>query len=415
MTKKVQFVLKRSISILVFCCFMLSAKSQYNADSVQASRQLKLEQVAKDPGAPLGPEDIQHVHYYEPDSAFRVHARVERLHGEQPLRMPTSDGTSKEYVRYAKVRFTVQGNEGELILYRSQDLFMNPLYRDHLFLPFTDLTNGDETYGGGRYIDLSLTDIQNGNVVIDFNEAYNPYCAYSSGYRCPLPPAENDLAIAILAGEKKYTGPIKERPKPVAPPKPLSRSEQNLIRSGDTTQLLRIIQDTIPNELRVLKTTSNDIDPKEELLPLLAKRMYLAVTDTLHPGVGIAAPQVGINRNVIWVQRFDKEGEPLELYLNPKIIWRSKLLRKGLEGCLSIADTMGQVLRNYTIRLTYQDSEGLDHEEMVEGFTAVIFQHETDHLLGILFTDRLAEQEASPYYRINDETELYLKQRLRRQ
>ena len=143
--------------------------------------------------------------------------------------------------------------------------------------------------------------------------------------------------------------------------------------------------------------------------------MYLAVTDSLHPGVGIAAPQVGINRNVIWVQRFDKPGEPLELYLNPKITWRSKLLRKGVEGCLSIPDTMGLVLRNYTIRLTYQDIDGMHHEEMVEGFTAVIFQHETDHLYGILFTDRLAEQEANAYHRINDEVDLYLEQRLRRQ
>lgn len=415
MTKKVQFVSKLLTSILAFCCVVLSSKGQYNADSVRMARQLKLEQLAKDPGSPLGAEDIRHLHYYDPDSTFRVHARIERLHNEPSFRMPTSDGTSKEYVRYAKVRFSIQGKAGELTLYRSQDLFVNPLYRDHLFLPFTDETNGDETYGAGRYIDLSVTDIRNGVVTIDFNHAYNPYCAYSSGYRCPVPPAENNLAMAIRAGEKTYTGSIKERPKSVLPPKPLADSERHLIRSGDTTQLLRIIQDTVPDELRMLKTTSSDIDPKDELLPLLAKRMYLAVTDTLHPGVGIAAPQVGINRNVIWVQRFDKEGEPLEFYLNPKITWRSKLLRKGLEGCLSIADTMGQVLRNYTIRLTYQDTEGHDHEEMVEGFTAVIFQHETDHLLGILFTDRLAEQEANTYHRINEETELYLQQRLRRQ
>src|SRR5690606_40777586 len=124
-------------------------------------------------------------------------------------------------------------------------------------------------------------------------------------------------------------------------------------------------------------------------------------------GVGIAAPQVGINRNVIWVKRFDKEGEPLEFYINPKITWRSKLLRKGLEGCLSIADSAGEVFRNYTIRLRYQDAKGNDHEEMVEGFSAVIFQHETDHLMGILFTDRLAEQRAGTYHRINGEIELY--------
>lgn len=196
---------------------------------------------------------------------------------------------------------------------------------------------------------------------------------------------------------------------------PLSAAERALILSGDTTQLMRVIQDTVAAEEAILRTPSLDIDPNEPLLPLLARRMYLAVTDSLHPGVGIAAPQVGINRNLIWVQRFDKPGEPLELYLNPKITWRSKLLRNGLEGCLSIPDTMGQVLRNYTIRLTYQDSIGVQHEELIEGFTAVIFQHETDHLHGVLFTDRQAEQQRERYFRINDEADLYLEERLRRQ
>ncbi|MEC3880776.1 peptide deformylase [Parapedobacter sp. 10938] len=208
-----------------------------------------------------------------------------------------------------------------------------------------------------------------------------------------------------------------QRPYSRTPPTPkaLSATEREVILSGDTTLLMRVIQDTVAAEEAILRTQSEDIDPGEPLLPLLAKRMYLSVTDSLHPGVGIAAPQVGINRNLIWVQRFDKPGEPMELYLNPKITWRSKLLRKGLEGCLSIPDTMGQVLRNYTIRLTYQDSEGVQHEEMVEGFTAVIFQHETDHLYGILFSDRQAEQTQEAYHRINGETELYLKERLRRQ
>src|SRR5690606_2513831 len=123
---------------------------------------------------------------------------------------------------------------------------------------------------------------------------------------------------------------------------PLTVAEKALILSGDTAQLMRVIQDTVVAEEQVLRTPSVDIDPNDPLLPLLARRMFLSVADWLHPGVGIAAPQVGINRNLIWVQRFDKPGEPMELYLNPKITWRSKLLRKGLEGCLSIPDTMGQ-------------------------------------------------------------------------
>lgn len=404
--------LQRKVSwavVLVVGCISLS-KAQTYGDSILTLRKNRVAAFLNDPSTPLNEGDAQHLHHYKPDAAYRVRAAVELLHSEQPFRMPTSDGTSKAYVRYGKARFEINGEPLELTMYRSADLFVSPAYRNQLFLPFTDATNGDGTYGGGRYLDLSVSDIDGGYIIIDFNLAYNPYCAYSSGYRCPVPPKANNLPVPIPAGEKKYTGPMKQRPRPDSPPNPLTEAERNLILSGDTAQLLRVIQDTVPDEGRILKALSDDIDPQDGLVPLLAKRMYQAVRDSTHPGVGIAAPQVGINRNLIWVQRFDKAGEPFELYLNPKITWRSKLLRKGLEGCLSIPDTMGQVLRNYAIRLTYQDIDGAEHEEMVEGFTAVIFQHETDHLYGILFTDRLAEQAAATYHRVNEEVELYVEQ-----
>ncbi|KOS05934.1 peptide deformylase [Flavobacterium akiainvivens] len=194
-----------------------------------------------------------------------------------------------------------------------------------------------------------------------------------------------------------------------------TRDERALIESGKGTDLMRVLQVTDNADLKVLEAQSTDIDYKDKSLQLLIDRMYATVNDTVNPGVGIAAPQVGINRNVIWVMRFDKPGEPFEVYLNPKITWRSKLMRKGAEGCLSIPDIRGDVLRNYTIQITYQDREGKRHQEIVEGFTAVIFQHETDHLNGILFTHRLTEQEAKHYTLINGEVQLYLEERLRRQ
>lgn len=193
-----------------------------------------------------------------------------------------------------------------------------------------------------------------------------------------------------------------------------NKEERKLIESGgNTATLLRVLQVTEPEELKVLEAQSTDVDSNDPLLPVLINRMFLTVRDTENPGVGIAAPQVGINRNVIWVQRFDKDGEPFEVYINPVIVWRSKLLRKGLEGCLSIPEIRGDVLRNYTIKLRYLDKEGKPHEEMVEGFTAVIFQHEIDHLKGILFTDRLKEQEVKTYSDINNETNLFLENRLK--
>ena len=113
--------------------------------------------------------------------------------------------------RYAKVTFKLNGKDLELTLYRNIGLMVNPIYRNLLFLPFTDETTGELTYGGGRYIDLDIKDIDKNKITIDFNKAYNQYCAYSDGYRCPVPPEENDLAVSISAGEKNYTGEKKHK------------------------------------------------------------------------------------------------------------------------------------------------------------------------------------------------------------
>ncbi|KIO78934.1 peptide deformylase [Pedobacter lusitanus] len=180
-------------------------------------------------------------------------------------------------------------------------------------------------------------------------------------------------------------------------------AEKKLILSGDTTKMLKVTQVSDPGELKILTTASSNINPEDPLIPVLARRMQLAMlADPKRPGVGIAAPQVGINRNIIWVQRFDKEGLPFELFLNPQITWKSALLRKGREGCLSIADTVGQVVRHHTIRLIYTTINGAHKEEIIEGFTAVILQHETDHLHGILFPVRLKEQDAKSYHSLTE-------------
>ena len=194
-----------------------------------------------------------------------------------------------------------------------------------------------------------------------------------------------------------------------------NKQERALIQSGSTATMMIVIQTTDEDELKVLKTASSDVDLKDKLLPVLAERMFLSMRDTLNPGIGIAAPQIGINRNLFWVQRFDKVDEPFEFYVNPEIVWRSALLRKGLEGCLSIPEIRGDVYRNYTIQINYWDKEGKFHQEIVEGFTAVVFQHEYDHIKGILFTDRLKEQENLEFSKVGDEINLYLKERLRRQ
>lgn len=193
-----------------------------------------------------------------------------------------------------------------------------------------------------------------------------------------------------------------------------SKEERKLITVSDTTVMFKIIQVTDSSVFKILKAISEDINPKDKYIPIIAKRMYLAMQNPINPGVGIAAPQIGINRNLIWVQRFDKPNEPFEFYINPKIIWRSTLLQKGMEGCLSIPNELGDVYRNHTIMITYFDRKGKMNEEIIEGFTAVIFQHEMDHLNGILFTDRLIEQSQWNDSQINNEVNLFLKTKLKR-
>lgn len=365
-------------------------------------RQQQAESMTKDQFGPIRANQIQFLNYFAPDTGSIVRAEVELLIDQPVFSMPTYDGTSNPYKRYAVLHFQWQGQPVTLTAYQSVALFQNPAYQDHLFLPFLDETNGADTYEGGRYIDLSIKDIKNGTVDIDFNRAYNPYCAYSNGYRCPQPPRENSLPIAIRAGEKKYTGPQNERNVNPSTSKAFDEQEKQLINSGDHDSIMYVYQTTNPQDLAVLTKPSDDIRYDDPLLDKLAARMLKTVQDPKHPGVGIAGPQVGINKNVIWVQRLDKAGAPFECYVNPKILWRSELKRTGPEGCLSIPDRKEEVLRSYAIRLQHINRQGEVKEELIEGFTAVIFQHEVDHLYGILFPDRMEETDTERYIPLRD-------------
>jgi peptide deformylase len=171
-----------------------------------------------------------------------------------------------------------------------------------------------------------------------------------------------------------------------------SESQKELIMSGDTITPMRVFSIDHFDDSILLRTKSEEliISKDNKVLTTLVKRMLATVQDSLTEGVGIAAPQVGILKRVIYVQRFDKENYPFEVYLNPRILKYSELKQPCMEGCLSIPDIRGKTqTRAYAILLEYYDLKGEYHIEMIEDFTSVIFQHETDHLDGILFTDRL--------------------------
>lgn len=172
------------------------------------------------------------------------------------------------------------------------------------------------------------------------------------------------------------------------------KQEEVSIINNSGGEIMNLMKTNIKTDSLLLRTPSEPLslqDMQDPLFETLIKGMLSTVQDTAMPGVGIAAPQVGILRRVILVQRFDLEGEPFIAYVNPEIIEYSDSVRIGGEGCLSIPDVYGKVSRAATIIVKYDTCDGKQGIDTVSGFTAAIFQHETDHLNGILFTDRMEE------------------------
>lgn len=180
----------------------------------------------------------------------------------------------------------------------------------------------------------------------------------------------------------------------------LTSNELEIINQGDVKTALPIYQTTDEHQHRTLLSLSAEADPLDANTATLVKRMKESLLST-DGGVGIAAPQVGINRRIIWVQRFDKEGSPLEYFINPVIVWKSDLQNLGPEGDLSIPDFRDQFYRSKIIQLEYVDLKGQKYSEIVEGFTAVIFQHEIDHLFGILISDKKEREKNNSYKKVD--------------
>ncbi len=160
---------------------------------------------ASEETSPLTPKELKRfksLTFFEIDTSFSVLAKFVRTPYETPFIMKTTTGREPLYVKYGEAHFMLQEKAYVLNIYQNQGLKTQPEYDNYLFLPFTDLTNGESSYAGGRFIDLTIP--QGDSILIDFNTAYNPYCAYNDRYSCPIPPAENHLDVKILAGVKKY-------------------------------------------------------------------------------------------------------------------------------------------------------------------------------------------------------------------
>lgn len=143
-------------------------------------------------------KELDQLNFYPVDEAYKVKARMEPIEVKTMVQIPLTDGSVEKYVRHSFAKFELNGQEVKLLLLQAAD----ELDKRNFFLAFADQTSGEETYGGGRYLNLR----QDGqrSITIDFNLSYNPYCAYNPDFACPIPPKENILDIPIAVGEKNY-------------------------------------------------------------------------------------------------------------------------------------------------------------------------------------------------------------------
>lgn len=197
----------RILLLIISCLFFLSASAQQEKKELTAAEfQKKLNKDFRNPDkSPLTVKDRQKftsLEFFPVDSTYIVEAEFVRTPFETPFQMSTTTERKPAYLKYGELYFRLKGKEYKLDLYQNLELTKNSQYKDYLFLPFTDLTNGSSSYSGGRYVDMRIP--KTARIILDFNKTYNPYCAYNGKYSCPIPPANNHLDTTVEAGVKDY-------------------------------------------------------------------------------------------------------------------------------------------------------------------------------------------------------------------
>ncbi|MEO8710498.1 MAG: DUF1684 domain-containing protein [Parafilimonas sp.] len=196
--------MKRFLFVLIFICSAYISFGQTDTAIVndtkrfQGELRTEFENPNTTPLSSKAKKTFKGIHFFPFNANYAVNARFVRTPQEKPFQMSTSSGMRKTYIKYAEVFFVIDKKEYKLNVYQSQELLKSAEYKDYLFIPFTDATSGNETYEGGRYIDLTVP--TSDHVLVNFNKAYHPYCAYTDGYNCPVPPQENTLPVKIEAG-----------------------------------------------------------------------------------------------------------------------------------------------------------------------------------------------------------------------
>ncbi|AUC86274.1 hypothetical protein CW731_13740 [Polaribacter sp. ALD11] len=200
----------KKLILLLSLLILISCNSQGKRALIgKTTYQQKLNASYKDATkSPLEKKDLKNfkgLDFFPIDSTFIVTAKLVRTENAPTFKMATTTDRKPLYKEYGKLSFTLKGENRELTIYQSQDDLIEEEYKDYLFLPFTDNTSANESYGGGRYMDVMLTDISKENTIeLNFNNTYNPYCAYNDKFSCPLTPRKNHLDVEIKAGIKVF-------------------------------------------------------------------------------------------------------------------------------------------------------------------------------------------------------------------
>ena len=201
--------MKKPLFILFFISLFLSCsdkKTSYE-DEIKLFQYELNTQYANAEESPLTEEDLKTfkaLDFFEINENYKVTAEFELTPNTPIFEMPTTTERLPLYRKYGIAKFNLNGKYLELSLYQNQNLMNSLEYKNYLFLPFNDASNSKTTYGGGRFIDLEIPEKGSKTIIIDFNKAYNPYCAYNHKFSCPIPPAENNLPIDIPVGVKNY-------------------------------------------------------------------------------------------------------------------------------------------------------------------------------------------------------------------
>ena len=193
---------KTLTTLLLFFSLITFAQQKVTAEDFQKKLNVEFADATKSPLTEKDRSDFKGLDFFPIDKAFIVEAKFTKSKNEKSFEMKTTTDRMPLYVKYGEVSFTINGENFKLNVYQNLELIKRPGFKKHLFLPFSDLTSGNETYGGGRYIDLEIP--KGKTITIDFNQAYNPYCAYNPKYSCPIVPAENELLTNVNAGVKKF-------------------------------------------------------------------------------------------------------------------------------------------------------------------------------------------------------------------